>query len=200
MASGASFRFAGAQLRQTVASSNGAVLATAPPVALTTFVGREAELAELRGWLREARLITLIGAGGTGKTCLAADLAAAVAQPNECPTWFVPLDRCHESELVATAVAAAIGIREEPRRSPVEILVARMRDSKGLVVLDNCEHVLSAAASVTEALLLGCPRLRVLTTSRAVLALPGELTWRVPCWRCRLRRSLARRRWKAWRR
>jgi non-specific serine/threonine protein kinase len=151
-----------------------------PPVLLTTFVGREPELAELRQRLDEVRLLTLTGAGGTGKTRLAAELVAGLTRKGLRQAWFVALDGCHQLDLVAPAVAAAVGISEAAGRSPVEKLAERLRDSDGLVVLDNCEHLLAAVAAVAHALLLACPRLRLLATSRAVLGLPGELTWRVP--------------------
>src|SRR2546430_4001250 len=96
------------------------------------------------------------------------------------PAGFVALDACREPDLVAVALASAIGVREEAGRSPLETVVARLGGSDAVVVLDNCEHLLEAAASVARALLQGCPRLRLLATSRAVLGLPGELTWRVP--------------------
>ncbi|HEY7200646.1 MAG TPA: helix-turn-helix domain-containing protein [Candidatus Dormibacteraeota bacterium] len=154
--------------------------AASPPIPLTTFVGREPELAELSRRLREARLVTLTGPGGTGKTRLAAELAASMDLGADGPAWFVALDACREPDLVAPAVAAAIGFREEPGRSPLETVVARLGGTEGMVVLDNCEHLLPAAASVAQALLVGCPSIRLLATSRAVLGLPGELTWRVP--------------------
>jgi predicted ATPase len=150
------------------------------PIALTTFVGREQELAELRRQLSVSRLLTLTGAGGTGKTRLAAELAAVLVRQDEGPVWFVALDSVHEADLVAQAVAAAVGVREEAGRSALEAVAQRLRDSDGLVILDNCEHLVTAVGVVAQRLLLGCPRVRLLATSRAVLDLPGELTWRVP--------------------
>jgi predicted ATPase len=149
-------------------------------VPLTTFVGRERELSELRGQLRVARLLTLTGPGGTGKTRLATELAALLTRENEGPVWFAALDGVQEPDLVAPAVVAAAGMHEEAGRPPMETLVQRLRDSDGLLVLDNCEHLLAAAAAIAQTLLLRCPRLRLLATSRAVLDVPGELTWRVP--------------------
>jgi len=175
-----------ASTAQPAAAGAGAEPARAPaplpvlPVALTTFVGRGPELIELRRQLRVARLVTLTGPGGTGKTRLAIELAAALARENEGPVWFAALDSCYDPELVAPAVAAAVGVGEERGRAPLDLVARRLRESDGLVVLDNCEHVLAAAGAVARTLLVECPRVRLLATSRAVLDIPGELTWRVP--------------------
>jgi predicted ATPase/DNA-binding XRE family transcriptional regulator len=150
------------------------------PVQLTTFIGRELELKELREQLRVVRLLTLTGAGGTGKTRLAIELAALLVRDGEGPVWFAALDCIREPDLVVPTVAAALGVREERGRSALEMLELRLRDSSDLVILDNCEHLVEAVGSLVQALLQGCPGLRVLATSRSVLGLPSELTWRVP--------------------
>jgi predicted ATPase/transcriptional regulator with XRE-family HTH domain len=163
------------------APTSAAPVTNAPlPVPLTTFVGREHELTELRQHLRGARLLTLTGPGGTGKTRLAIELASLHTHENEGPASFVALDGVREPELVAQEVAGALTVREEPGLTALETLARRLRDAEGLVVLDSCEHVLAAAAAVAQTLLLGCPRLRLLATSRKVLGLPSEVTWRVP--------------------
>jgi predicted ATPase len=138
------------------------------------------ELKELRRQLSLVRLLTLTGAGGTGKTRLAVELAALLTRDGEGPVWFAALDSIHEPDLVPQTVAAALGVREERGRSPVEMLELRLRDSSELVILDNCEHLVEAVGSLVQTLLQACPRLRLLATSRAVLGLPSELTWRVP--------------------
>src|SRR5262249_15165989 len=112
------------------------------------------ELTELRGRLRVYRLVTLTGPGGTGKTRLATELAAVLTREDEGPAWFAALDSCREPDMVAQAVAAAVGVHEEPGRSPLEMLARRLRDSGGLVILDNCEHLVAAAAAVAQRLLL----------------------------------------------
>jgi predicted ATPase/DNA-binding XRE family transcriptional regulator len=146
------------------------------PTRLTTFVGRQRELAEVERLLGQARLLTLFGPGGTGKTRLA--LAAAERQPDPC--WFVPLDTCPEPELVGRAVAGAVGAREVPGTPLAEWLQRHVADLDGLLILDNCEHVAAATAELAHGLLRSAPRLRLLATSREVLRVPGETTWQVP--------------------
>ena len=146
------------------------------PLRLTSFVGRQRELAEVERMLREARLLTLIGPGGTGKTRLA--LAAAERRPDDC--WFVALDACLEPGLVTRAVASAVGAREATGSSLAESLNQHAAGLDGLLVLDNCEHVAAATADLAHGLLSIAPRLRLLATSREVLRVPGEMTWQVP--------------------
>ena len=143
---------------------------------LTSFIGRQRELAEVERLLGQARLLTLLGPGGTGKTRLA--LAAAERLPGA--WWFAALDLCPEPELVARAVAGAVGAREVPGTPWAESLRQHVADLDGLLVLDNCEHVAAAAAEVAYELLRAAPRLRLLATSREVLRVPGEMTWQVP--------------------
>ena len=154
--------------------------APALPVQLTSFVGREKELVDLGHRLRETRLLTLTGAGGTGKTRLAIEVASALASETGSPAWFVPLDACHEPDLVPQVVCTAIGVPEVGDRQPLHTLVAWLCDASGLVVMDNCEHLLEPVGVLVQALLLGCRRIRVLATSRTVLSVPSEVTWRVP--------------------
>jgi|SRR5215469_846302 len=146
------------------------------PMRLTSFVGRQHELAEVDRMLGEARLLTLTGPGGTGKTRLA--LAAAEGRRGDC--WFVALDACLEPALVTRAVASALGARESPGSSLAESLHRHAAGLDGLLVLDNCEHVAGAAADIANVLLSVAPRLRLLATSREVLRVPGEMTWQVP--------------------
>jgi len=143
---------------------------------LTSFIGRHYELAEVERLLGQARLLTLLGPGGTGKTRLA--LAAAERLPSA--WWFAALDACPEPELVARAVAGAVGAREVPGTPLAESLHRHAADLDGLLILDNCEHVAAAAAEVAHQLLRAAPRLRLLATSREVLRVPGEVTWQVP--------------------
>jgi len=146
------------------------------PRRLTSFVGRQRELAEVERMLGEARLVTLTGPGGTGKTRLA--LAAAESRRGDC--WFVALDACPEPALVTRAVASAVGAREAPGSSIAESLHRYAAGLDGLLVLDNCEHVAAAAADIAHDLLSVAPQLRLLATSREVLRVPGEMTWQVP--------------------
>jgi predicted ATPase/DNA-binding SARP family transcriptional activator len=149
------------------------------PAERTTFVGRELELEEVSALLRAARVLTLTGAGGSGKTRLA--LRAARLMVDECAggVWLVELGPLADPALVATSVAAAVGVRERSG-GVVEALKRRLRDSDLLLVLDNCEHLIDACAALGGELLSGCERLRILATSREPLRIVGEVTWPVP--------------------
>jgi predicted ATPase len=146
------------------------------PVWLTSFVGRQRELAEVRRRLAQARLLTLLGPGGTGKTRLA--VAAALREHGS--WWFAALDACGEPALVPRAVAAAVGVCEVSGIPLADSLLADAAGLEGLLVLDNCEHVAAAVAELADGLLRVAPRLRLLATSREVLRVPGEMTWQVP--------------------
>jgi predicted ATPase/class 3 adenylate cyclase/DNA-binding CsgD family transcriptional regulator len=150
------------------------------PAQLSAFVGRETEMAELRGLLARHRLITLSGAGGCGKTRLALQLAAEVADAHPGGTWWVELAGVSDPELVTAAVANAIGVRAEPERPLVETLAEYLAAQEALLVLDNCEQVLASSAALAEELLRSAADLSVLATSREPLGITGELAWRVP--------------------
>jgi predicted ATPase/class 3 adenylate cyclase/DNA-binding CsgD family transcriptional regulator len=150
------------------------------PAQLTSFIGREAELAQVERLLAEGRLLTLTGAGGCGKTRLAAHAAASVAGSHPCGVWWIELAPLGAGSSVSTAVLAAIGLREHPSRSAVDQLVDHFGQGRALLVLDNCEHLLDAVVGLIEPLLGRSPELTVLATSREPLGLAGETTWRVP--------------------
>ncbi len=150
------------------------------PGELTTFVGRRAELAQLGEPLRRARLLTLTGAGGCGKTRLALQAAADAMDRYPDGVWWVELDRLKDATLVPAAVIGALRLREVPGRALLDTLVEYLRTRRALVVLDNCEHLLGACAQLADALLRACASLTILATSRAPLGVPGEITWRVP--------------------
>ena len=150
------------------------------PVQLTTFVSRDAELAELAELIEDNRLVTLTGAGGCGKTRLALESAAAAADRHAGGVWWVDLAPVWDPELVAPAIARAVGLREEHDRPLVDTLVEQLQGHETMLVLDNCEQVLDGTARVLDALLVGIPDLHVVATSREPLGVPGEVAWRVP--------------------
>jgi predicted ATPase/class 3 adenylate cyclase/DNA-binding CsgD family transcriptional regulator len=150
------------------------------PVQLTSFVGRDAEMAQVSDILADNRLVTLTGAGGVGKTRLAVQVAAAIAENYADGAWYVDLAPIVDPELVALTMARSLGLPDQPGRSSVKALLQFIGMRQMLVVLDNCEHLLDASAEVTAALLSGCPRLTLLTTSREPIGVAGEVTWRVP--------------------
>ncbi len=150
------------------------------PVQVSSFVGREAELAELRRLLAVSRVVTLTGAGGAGKTRLAVQVAAGLADGAGDGVWFVDLAPVGDPDLVAVTVADVLGVRQEPGRAVADTLVEAVGARSLLVVLDNCEHVLDACAKLADALLRGCPNLALLATSREPLGIDGERMYRVP--------------------
>jgi predicted ATPase/DNA-binding CsgD family transcriptional regulator len=151
------------------------------PLPLTSFVGREREVAAVAALLGDpaVRLLTLTGPGGVGKTRLAQRVAEEMVGAFPGGVWFVDLAPVRDPALVASAVAGALGVREAGGRPLVAGLRAFLRERRALLLLDNCEHVLDAAPLVTE-LLVACPHLAVLATSRAVLRLSGEHDLAVP--------------------
>jgi predicted ATPase/class 3 adenylate cyclase len=150
------------------------------PDQLTSFVGRAEELRALRGALSETRLLTLTGAGGAGKTRLALQLAADCLDLFADGAWWVDLAPLSDPQLVADAVANALGVRPLPSMSAQEASCAHLATSNTLVLLDNCEHLLHACGEVAEALLRACPNVTVIATSRTSLGVAGETDWRVP--------------------
>ena len=150
------------------------------PEQLTSFVGRETELDDIAGELGRTRLLTLAGAGGCGKTRLAAQIAADTLDQHPGGAWWVELAPVADAAGVDGALADALGVRPMPGQTPRDAVLAHIADTPTLVVLDNCEHLLDAAADVAEALLRACSNALVLATSRAGLGVAGETLWRVP--------------------
>ncbi len=149
------------------------------PVQLTTFVGREHELKEVGELLGSKRMLTLTGAGGTGKTRLAVAAAEAAASRFPDGTWFVDLGRLTDPALVGEEAATAVGIQVPAQRSSADALAQHLAHRTALLLLDTCEHVIDACAVLVEELLRRCPQLTVLATSREPLRCRGEHLWRV---------------------
>ena len=150
------------------------------PMQLTSFIGRSVELAGIRDALREARLVTCVGAGGCGKSRLAVQSAADQTDEHSGGTWWVDLSPVSDPHGVAEALARVLGLRPEHDRDLVGMLAGQLAGQEALLVLDNCEQVVDAAAQLVDALLHGAPGLHVLATSREPLGVPGEVAWRVP--------------------
>jgi predicted ATPase/Tfp pilus assembly protein PilF len=150
------------------------------PLQLTSFIGREQEIEQLKELLGTARLLTLTGTAGVGKTRLAQEVASRVLTDYSEGVWLVELAALADPELVVGAVAAALGVREQPGKALLATLCDALSRRSMLLLLDNCEHVVGVCAALAEALLRVCPGLRVLATSREPLGIVGELLWRVP--------------------
>ena len=150
------------------------------PRQLTSFIGREKEMAEVKRLLSAAYLVTLTGAGGSGKTRLALQIAAEVVDRYAEGVWWVQLASLSEASLVPQAVASALGIREQRGRSLMDALLDDLRHKRLLLVLDNAEHVISACARLVDTLLRGCAGLRTLVTGREPLRIEGEHIYPVP--------------------
>jgi predicted ATPase/DNA-binding CsgD family transcriptional regulator len=145
----------------------------------TGFVGREYDMAYLAGLLAEARLVTISGAAGLGKTRLAVEVAARAGAGEGVEVRFAALAPLHDGALVAQAIASALGVVERAAEPLLQTLAGHIAGRRHLLVLDNCEHLVDAAAAVTAALLRDCPDLRVLATSREPLRVTGETVWRI---------------------
>jgi class 3 adenylate cyclase len=150
------------------------------PQQVTSFVGREKEMAEVRRLLTTTRLLTLTGSGGTGKTRLTLQVAADLLEGDGDGVWLVELAPLADPALVPQAVATALGIREEPGKPLDQTLVEYLRPKRLLLLLDNCEHLLSACAGLAGQILRGCPNVQIMATSREGLNIPGETTYRLP--------------------
>jgi non-specific serine/threonine protein kinase len=150
------------------------------PTRLTSFIGRGSAVAEVGELVRVKRLVTLTGAGGIGKSSLAWAVTATLAGEFANGAWLVELAALGDEALIPQTVAAALGVREQGGEPVLSVLGTVVGTSHRLLILDNCEHLLGACARLAEALLLACPHLHVLVTSREPLRLGVEVVWRVP--------------------
>ena len=150
------------------------------PVQLSSFVGRGVQITDVRELLADNRLVTLTGAGGAGKTRLAVEIASRIAAEFTNGVWYVDLAPITHPAVVPVAVARALGLPDQTGRSTMETLARFVGDRRLLIVLDNCEHLLDATASLAAELLATCQKLRLLATSREPIGVTGEVTFSVP--------------------
>src|SRR5262249_39034993 len=160
------------------------------PRQLTRFVGRERQVEEVARLLESARLVTLTGPGGVGKTRLAIRTGEVLAEGDALSIWFVDLASLASPDLVPQALAATLELREDPDRLVAAVLVDYFRPRRAVLILDGCEHLLSSeagppggalegCAALVEFLLHDCPDLRILATSRHAFGIVGEVVWPV---------------------
>jgi predicted ATPase/serine/threonine protein kinase len=150
------------------------------PPRMTSFIGRRQQLDEIGGRLETARLVTLTGVGGVGKTRLVVEVGREALDVFRDGVWMVELAALRDLTLVPQAVAKALGVREEPGRALDETLADFLKTKEALLVVDNCEHLVDACARLVDRLLRACANLRVLATSREALGVAGETVWPVP--------------------
>jgi len=150
------------------------------PAARSSFVGREQDMVQVKRELAMTRLMTLTGAGGSGKTRLALEVARGLVESYPDGVWLVELAPLSEQALVPKAVAEALKVPERPAEPLSDTLADVLRDRQLLLVVDNCEHLIEATARLADLLLDSCPRVRILATSREALGVEGEARWLVP--------------------
>jgi len=150
------------------------------PAPLTGFVGRAWETREIAEMMADARLLTLTGPGGCGKTRLALEVAGALVGSYPDGVWHVELAALRDATLLAEVVATTLGVREQTDRPARDTLRAFLRPRETLLLLDNCEHLIDGCAALATDLLQACPGVRILATSREALRVAGETIWRVP--------------------
>jgi predicted ATPase/class 3 adenylate cyclase/DNA-binding SARP family transcriptional activator len=155
-------------------------LANNLPAQLATFIGRDRELAEVRSLVEPSRLVTLTGAGGSGKTRLGLQVAAELLDGTGDGVWLVELAAVTDPQDVPAAISDALGIAGQPGRPVLETLLDALMPQDILIVLDNCEHLIDACAKIADAILRRCPRVHLLATSREPLGISGEIIYRVP--------------------
>ncbi len=150
------------------------------PRQLTSFIGREEQIAEVKRLLSTSPLLTLTGVGGVGKTRLSVQAAAGVVDQFQHGVWLVELAPLSDPSLVPQSVSTVLGVREQPGRSILDVITDFLQPKELLLVLDNVEHLIAACAQLADALLRACPNLRIMVTSRESLGIAGETVWPVP--------------------
>jgi predicted ATPase len=150
------------------------------PRSLPPLIGRDHDLAQLRALIAANRLVTVTGSGGVGKTRLVIEAGTACLGEFAAGVWLVEFAPLADADLVPTAVTAALGIEVPADRTATDVLVSRLRDQRILLVLDNCEHVVGAAASLLEALLAAAPSVKALVSSQELIGIAGEQVFRLP--------------------
>src|SRR6266478_1486795 len=150
------------------------------PQQLTSLIGREADLADIKARLGSHRLVTLTGSGGVGKTRLAIEAGRSLLDRYPDGVWLAELAPLNDSQLVTSIVADALGVSLSATAGGLDTLTSALRTKQLLLIIDNCEHVIAEAARVAEALMRGCPRLSILASSRERMAIAGESVIRVP--------------------
>jgi non-specific serine/threonine protein kinase len=178
------------RLRSTGRSAPRALASSRPPMALsdlnnlppalTSFIGREKEIEEVKEMLARTRLLTLTGSGGCGKTRLSLEVARCALEDYDDGVWFVELAALSDPTLVPQTVASALSVAEKPGELLTTTLVTALAARRMLLILDNCEHLLDAAARLVDTFLKSCPGMRILISSREALGTAGENTYRVP--------------------
>ncbi len=150
------------------------------PVQLTSFIGRDKEMNEVKRLLGTTHLLTLTGTGGTGKTRLSMQVAADLLDQFSDGVWLIELATIEDADQVASAIASPLRVREEPGQQMLLTLTNYLRTKKLMLILDNCEHLIAECARIAETLLRACPGLQILASSREPLGITGERTWPVP--------------------
>jgi predicted ATPase/DNA-binding winged helix-turn-helix (wHTH) protein len=161
--------------RQLAAATQDPSYTQKQPLSLLNIIGREEEIANVARHLSGHRLVTIVGPGGVGKTAVAIASAAAVKDSFSDGTWFVALDSVDRPDSIVSAIGAALGVAEEG----VEPILTWLRNKQALIALDNCEHIIDAAAALAETILRAAPRVRILATSREPLRAQSELSYRL---------------------
>ena len=150
------------------------------PIQLTALVGREQEIRTVEALIENHRLVTLYGSGGCGKTRLSLQVGAEVVDRFPDGVWLVELGTVADAAQAEQALASALGLREEGQQDIRQVIIQHLRDKRALLILDNCEHLVEACARQAVELLRSCPEIKIVATSREVLSVHGEVTWRVP--------------------